>query len=60
MSWQTVYDPDIDTVHVTPVADLVDHPLNADCACIPTCEPVERDDGTIGWLYTHNSLDGRE
>lgn len=60
MSWQTIYDPEIDTVHVTPVADVIGHPLNADCACKPTCEPVEHDDGTVGWLYVHHSADGRE
>ncbi|OBC11465.1 hypothetical protein A5784_35085 [Mycobacterium sp. 852013-50091_SCH5140682] len=49
-----------DDVHVTPRGDLIDHPLTADCVCGPTLEPVERDDGTFGWLYTHHSLDGRE
>lgn len=49
-----------DDVHVVPRADLIDHPLTPDCTCGPTCEPVPRDDGTYGWLYTHHSLDGRE
>ena len=46
-------------VHVIPVADLIDHEDN-DCACIPTTEPVHRADGSVGWLITHHSLDGRE
>ena len=60
MSWQTTYNPVVDILHVLPVADLIEHPLNADCACGPTCEPIERDDGTIGSIYNHNALDGRE
>jgi hypothetical protein len=46
-------------VHVLPVNDLVDH-TDADCACGPTTEACERDDGSMGWLITHHSLDGRE
>ena len=48
------------SAHVLPVGDLVDHDESEDCACIPTCEPIRREDGSIGWLYTHHSLDGRE
>lgn len=49
------------TVHVVPVNDLVEHDSSgADCVCGPTVEPVMRDDGSNGWLITHNSLDGRE
>lgn len=48
------------TVHVVPVNDLVEHDTNDDCACGPTSEAVHRDDGSIGWLVTHHSLDGRE
>lgn len=48
------------SVHVVPVDDLIDHPLTDDCPCGPRVEPVERDDGTIGWLHVHASLDGRE
>lgn len=47
-------------VHVVPRADAVDHEHTDDCVCIPTVEPVPRDDGTIGWLTVHHSLDGRE
>jgi len=28
--------------------------------CGPTVEPVVRDDGSMGWLIVHHSLDGRE
>lgn len=49
------------TVHVYPNADLVEHDTETDdCVCGPTIEPVEREDGSIGWLATHHSLDGRE
>lgn len=49
------------TVHVVPVADLIEHTLlDEDCPCGPTTEPVEAEDGHIGWLITHHSLDGRE
>lgn len=46
-------------VHVEPVGDLVDHEV-FDCVCVPLVEPVKADDGSIGWLVTHHSLDGRE
>lgn len=50
-----------DTVHVFPVGDLVEHDTDTeDCVCGPTTEPVERDDGSFGWLIVHHSLDGRE
>lgn len=60
MTWQSICNPDLDTIHVVPAGDTMEHPLNADCACKPACEPIERDDGTIGWLYVHHSQDGRE
>jgi len=47
-------------VHVRPVVDLIDHSQTDACPCGPTCEPVERSDGSYGWMYTHHSLDGRE
>ena len=60
MSWlATQAEPGAD-VHVLPILDDVDHYENADCVCGPTTEPVERDDGSIGWVVTHHSLDGRE
>ncbi len=47
-------------VHVRPVNDLVQHPFSEDCVCGPAVEAVPRDDGSMAWLYTHHSLDGRE
>jgi hypothetical protein len=47
-------------VHVVPVGDLVKHEDYDGCVCGPTAEPVVRDDGSMGWVYVHHSLDGRE
>ncbi len=48
-------------VHTYPLSDLVEHELEGDgCVCGPTLIPVEREDGSIGWLVVHHSLDGRE
>lgn len=47
-------------VHVRPVNDLIEHDLTDECVCGPTTEPVPRGDGSVGWLITHDSLDGRE
>jgi len=41
-------------------ADLIEHELTDDCPCGPTPEPVKCDDGSVGWVYVHHSLDGRE
>jgi len=50
-----------DSVHVLPVGDVVDHEdMGDECVCGPTSEPVKRDDGSMGWVIIHNSLDGRE
>lgn len=47
--------------HVWPIDDLIEHDSDdGDCLCGPTVEPVEGEDGYIGWLITHHSLDGRE
>ena len=51
------------TLHVAPTRDTVAHDTSTaepDCVCGPTFAPVEDDDGSIGWLLTHHSLDGRE
>lgn len=51
------------TLHVGSMHDLVDHDTStaeADCACGPEVRPVTREDGTVGWLLVHHSLDGRE
>lgn len=48
-------------VHVLPVNDLIDHiDIGDDCPCGPALEPVKRDDGSVGWVIVHHSLDGRE
>lgn len=49
-----------DHVHVRPLNDQIEHSLSEDCPCGPTIEPVPREDGSMGWLVTHHSLDGRE
>lgn len=50
------------TMHVYPVEDLIEH--NAEeggaCICGPRTTPVKRDDGSMAWVVTHHSLDGRE
>lgn len=49
------------TWHVYPTADLIDHETEGDdCVCIPRVESVTREDGSIGWVAVHHSLDGRE
>ncbi|AMS06462.1 hypothetical protein DUY81_13975 [Acidipropionibacterium acidipropionici] len=48
------------TLHVLPVDDLIDHTDSEDCICGPTIESIQHDDGTIDWVITHHSLDGRE
>ncbi|WP_043778184.1 hypothetical protein [Rhodococcus sp. JVH1] len=58
--WNIDYYPDSDAAHVTPIDDLVGHSHDDDCACGAATEPVQRPDGTIGWVITHASLDGRE
>lgn len=49
------------TMHVEPINDLIEHDTSGTpCICGPTERPVKRDDGSIGWVVVHNSLDGRE
>jgi hypothetical protein len=51
------------TLHVSPVNDAVGHSIatsEADCICGPETIPVQREDGSMGWLIVHHSLDGRE
>lgn len=51
-----------DTLHVVPVDDLIEHDTSGqeDCACGPMSRPVKREDGSVGWVIVHSSLDGRE
>ena len=58
MNWAAEREPTGD-VHVVPIRDPIEH-LDEDCVCGPTTEPVERADGSFGWVVTHHSLDGRE
>jgi hypothetical protein len=49
-------------IHVIPLNDLVEHDTSGeqDCVCGPRTDPVPRDDGSMGWIVVHHSLDGRE
>lgn len=47
-------------VHVMPLNDLNPHMKDPDCTCDPQLEPVKRDNGSYGWLYSHHSYDRRE
>lgn len=52
-----------DVLHVHPLSDLIEHDTSTtepDCVCWPEVRPVEREDGSMGWLLVHHSLDGRE
>lgn len=49
----------VEPIHVMPVDDLIEHEY-VDCVCGPEVVPIECDDGSIAWLYVHDSLDGRE
>lgn len=45
--------------HIIPLNDLIEHE-DEDCVCGPEVEPLVQDDGSIDWLISHHSLDGRE
>jgi hypothetical protein len=47
-------------LHIVPTSDRVTHDLDDTCVCGPTAEPVYRNDGSVGWILVHHSLDGRE
>lgn len=40
----------------------IEHVIDSDgsCPCGPRVEPVPQPDGSMGWVYVHHSLDGRE
>lgn len=49
------------TVHTYPVNDLIEHVTDGDdCPCGPDFDPVEAEDGSIGYSVVHHALDGRE
>jgi hypothetical protein len=50
-------------MHVRPRNDVIEHDTSSeepDCICGPEVRPVERDDGSIGYVIVHHSMDGRE
>ncbi len=49
-------------LHVVPSvgSDEFQHEMTEDCMCGPRLEPVEREDGSIGWIVAHHALDGRK
>ncbi len=47
------------TVDVLPLNDSVEHETSDDCVCGPRIEPVE-ENGVMGWVVVHHSVDGRE
>ena len=49
-----------DALHVHPLGDLIEHQMDDGCPCGPEQQPVRREDGSVGWLTVHHSLDGRE
>lgn len=50
----------INSLHVLPLGDYIEHEPEDDCVCGPTGEAVFRPDGSNGWVWIHHSLDGRE
>jgi hypothetical protein len=50
----------VSDLHVIPAQDAVGHETDDDCPCGPRQEPVKREDGSMGWVAVHHSLDGRE
>ncbi len=61
-AWECIEGLSPGTAVVHPLNDLGEHDIDGEdgCPCGPTVEPVPRPDGSIGWLITHHSLDGRE
>lgn len=48
-------------MHVLPIDDLIEHEdTGTECPCGPTERPVKDDNGSVGWVVVHHSLDGRE
>lgn len=46
--------------HIIPRGDLIEHEVSTECVCGPETIPLHCDDGTISYMYSHHSLDGRE
>lgn len=60
VAWLAAPDTPVREAHVRPQDDGFDHEFDPDCGCGPAVIPVEREDGSVGWVYRHASLDGRE
>lgn len=45
------------TVHLMPHHDLIEHEAAADCICGTDVEPMQHDDGSLGFLVVHVGLD---
>jgi hypothetical protein len=47
---------------VYPEDDILAHDVDGEdeCVCGPKVEPFPARDGSMCWIYIHNSLDGRE
>jgi hypothetical protein len=58
--WMIVDAEDSSAVHVLPLDDLTTHSPTDDCVCGADVEPIERLDGSLAYVITHPSLDGRE
>ena len=59
MTWRSHTDGS--PVHVWPETDIVEHDVDSDdCICGPDTVPVARQNGSVGWMIRHHSLDGRE
>jgi hypothetical protein len=58
LSWYLVNYQGI--VHVVPRNDVIPHEIAQYCACLPLVEFLEIDDGSYGWLFTHNARDSRK
>lgn len=57
--WEVLRSAVDSTIHVVPVDDLIAH-VAVECPCGPTDIPETDEDGTVDWITSHNSLDGRE
>ncbi len=50
----------METLHVVPRGDLIEHDTDESCPCGPTPRPEKAADGSVSWTIVHHSLDGRE
>lgn len=59
VSWgPRMYGPD--TIVANAPIDAITDLMRDDKLNRPALHPVQRDDGSTGWMYVHHSLDGRE